>query len=377
MIPFIDLKAQRRRLGDSIDTAIGGVLDHAGFIMGPEVKVLESQLAKFSGTRHAVACSSGTDALLLGLMALGVGRGDAVLVPSFTFVATAEVVALLGATPIFLDVDAESFNLAPSQVQAGAESAKQAGLRPVGVIVVDLFGRPADYQPIEAAADTMDLWVLCDAAQSYGAVAGDGRKVGTVGRMTTTSFFPAKPLGCYGDGGAILTDDDDLAQVMRSLLVHGKGTDKYDNVRIGMNGRIDTIQAAILIEKLSIFPDEIEARNAVARRYCDAFADLAGVTPPLLGDNAVVSTWAQFTLRLECIDRSAFQAALKQDGVPTAVYYPKPLHQQTAYRDFPMAGNGLPVSEQLSQTVVSLPMHPYLEAGDQSRIIDAVTRAAA
>ena len=368
-IAFIDLQAQRRRIGAKMDEAVLRVVNHGGYVMGPEVKQIEADLAAFCGAREVISCSNGTDALTLVLRARGVGPGDAVLCPSFTFAATAEVVALAGATPIFVDIDADTFNMNAESLKVGVVEARLAGLNPVAVIPVDLFGLPADYDAILPLAEELGLWVLSDAAQSFGGVY-KGRKVGTLGAATTTSFFPAKPLGCYGDGGAIFTDDSELAAVIRSLRVHGQGSDKYDNVRIGINGRLDTIQAAVLIEKLKIFPDEIEARDRVAQRYNDGLRDVAAVpgTPEDL-----TSTWAQYTLRIA--KRDAVAASLKERGVPTAIYYPKPLHQQTAYRDFPVAGNGLPVSERLAGEVLSLPMHPYLEPDLQDWIIETVTDA--
>ena len=365
-IAFIDLLAQRRRLGAKIDEAVLKVVNHGGYVMGPEVKQLEADLAAFCGAREVISCSNGTDALTLVLRARGVGPGDAVLCPSFTFAATAEVVALAGATPVFVDIDADTFNMNIASLEQGLATARAAGLTPKCVIPVDLFGLPADYDAILPFAEANGLWVLSDAAQSFGGVY-KGRKVGTMGLATSTSFFPAKPLGCYGDGGAIFTDDSELAAVIRSLRVHGQGSDKYDNIRIGINGRLDTIQAAVLIEKLKIFPDEIEARDRVARRYNDGLRDVAGVPETPQG---LTSTWAQYTLRVA--NRDAVAASLKEQGVPTAIYYPRPLHQQTAYRDFPVAGNGLPGSERLAAEVLSLPMHPYLEAELQDWIIETV-----
>lgn len=372
-IAFIDLQAQRSRLGQRIDSAIQRVLDHGRFIMGPEVADLESRLSAFCGAGHTIACSSGTDALTLVLMAKGVGPGDAVLVPSFTFAATAEVVVLLGATPVFLDVLAESFNLDSASLETGIKTARDAGLRPVGVIAVDLFGLPADYVSIEPICAREGLWLLDDAAQSFGADY-KGRRIGTIGTATATSFFPAKPLGCYGDGGAVFTEDDDLAAKLRSLRVHGKGRDKYDNVSIGINGRLDTLQAAILLEKLAVFEDEIAARDRVARRYSEALESVVGT--PVCPDG-LTSVWAQYTIRLAPETRGAVAATLKDQGIPTAIYYPLPLHRQTAYRDFPVAGNGAPVAEALSHEVLSLPMHPYLCERNQDRIIWAVERAVA
>ena len=370
-IPFIDLGAQRRRLGQSVDDAILKVVNHGAYVMGPEIAALEAQLSAFCGARHALSCANGTDALGLILMAKGVKAGDAVLCPSFTFAATAEVVAWMGATPVFVDILDDTFNLDPASLENAVVTARRLGLNPVGLISVDLFGLPADYDAIEPICAREGLWLLSDAAQSFGATY-KGRKVGTIGMATATSFFPAKPLGCYGDGGAVFTDDDELADVMRSLRVHGQGTDKYDNVRIGINGRLDTIQAAILIEKLKIFPDEIAARDRVARRYNELLRPMA-IVPEVPRD--LTSVWAQYTLRIRGFDRDAFQSDLKAAGIPTAVYYPKPLHRQTAYKAYPVAGNGLPVSERLADEVVSLPMHPYLTEEVQDRIVRAVRDA--
>ena len=365
-VPLLDLHAQYSPLRSALLDAVTRVCDSQRFIGGPEVEGLERDLEAYLRTPHALGMSSGTDALVAALMALNIGPGDEVITPTYSFFATAGSVARLGAQPVLVDIDADTFNMNAEGLKAGVTEAKRAGLNPVAVIPVDLFGLPADYDTLLPLAEELDLWVLSDAAQSFGGVY-KGRKVGTMGVATTTSFFPAKPLGCYGDGGAIFTDDSELAAVIRSLRVHGQGADKYDNVRIGINGRLDTIQAAVLIEKLKIFPDEIEARDRVARRYNDGLSDVAGVprTP-----DGLTSTWAQYTLRLA--NRDAVAALLKDRGVPTAIYYPKPLHQQTAYRDFPVAGNGLPVSERLAGEVLSLPMHPYLEPDLQDRIIETV-----
>jgi dTDP-4-amino-4,6-dideoxygalactose transaminase len=367
-IPFIDLGAQRRRLGASVNDAIMRVVDHGGYIMGPEVFALEADLAAFCGAKHVISCANGTDALALVLMAKNVRPGDAILCPSFTFAATAEVVAWLGATPIFVDVREDTFNMDIASLEAGLRTAREQGLRPLGVIPVDLFGQPADYDAIEPFCEREGLWILSDAAQSFGATY-KGRKIGTIGEATSTSFFPAKPLGCYGDGGAVFTDSDELAEVLVSLRIHGQGVDKYENVRVGMNGRLDTMQAAVLIEKLKIFPDEIVARDRIARRYNDALRDVAIVPEVMEG---ATSVWAQYTLRIPGFDRGAFQAGLKDKGVPTAIYYPKPLHQQIAYRHHPVAGNGLPVSDRIAHEVISLPMHPYLDEETQDRVIAAV-----
>lgn len=368
-IEFIDLQAQRRRLGDRIDKAIARVLDHGAFIMGPEVGELEERLADYCGVRHAISCASGTDALLLPLLAWGIGPGDAVFVPTFTFAATAEVVALAGATPVFVDILPDTFNIDPASLAAAIDAESASGRRPVGIIAVDLFGQPADYDAVEKLARDHGLWLLADAAQSFGA-AYHGRRVGSIGDAAATSFFPAKPLGCYGDGGAVFTDDDGLADVMRSLRVHGKGSDKYDNVRVGLNGRLDTIQAAILLEKLAIFDEELAARQTVADRYAELLGD-AVVVPTLI--DGVTSAWAQYTIRVP--DRDGVAAALKAEGIPTAVYYPKPLHLQTAYRSFPVAPGGAEMSANASKSVLSLPMHPYMDEGVSKRVGAAVHAA--
>jgi dTDP-4-amino-4,6-dideoxygalactose transaminase len=371
-IPFIDLAAQRRRLGTSVDEAVSRVLSHCQFINGPEVSALEAELAKFSGAKHVVTCASGTDALLMVLMAKKVGPGDAVLCPSFTFCATGESVALTGATPVFVDVDEATFNIDAASLKRGIATAKARGLKPVGVIPVDLFGQSADHDAIAAVARAEGLFVLDDAAQGFGA-SYKGRRIGTFGLATATSFFPAKPLGCFGDGGAIFTDDDELAQTLRSIRVHGQGSDKYDNVRLGLTGRLDTMQAAVLLEKLKIFEDEIAARNEVAERYARGLGNV--VTVPRLAAGCG-SIWACYTIRLpEGTDRDGFAAALKAQGVPTAIYYAKSMHQQTAYRDFPVAEGGLPVSERLSNDVISLPIHAYIDEATQGRIIEAVRGA--
>jgi dTDP-4-amino-4,6-dideoxygalactose transaminase len=368
-IPFIDIAAQRRRLGPAVEEAVARVLAHCQFINGPEVAALEAALAAFSGAKHVVTCASGTDALLMVLMAKGVGRGDAVLCPSFTFCATGEAVALTGATPVFVDVDETTFNIDAASLKRGIATAKRLGLKPRGVIAVDLFGQSADYDAVVSVADAEGLFVLDDAAQSFGG-SYKGRRLGGMGLITATSFFPAKPLGCYGDGGAIFTDDGAFAETLRSIRVHGQGSDKYDNVRLGLTGRLDTIQAAVLIEKLKIFDDEIAARNRVADRYAQGLGNVVTV-PRLAGGNT--SVWAQYTIRLPGgTDRDAFAAALKAQGIPTAIYYSKSMHQQTAYKDYPVADGGLAVCERLSSDVISLPMHAYLDEPSQDRVIQAV-----
>ena len=369
-IPFIDLQAQRRRLGSRIEAAIARVLAHGQFIFGPEVGELERRLAAFAGAAHCVACANGTDALALVLMAKGVRPGDAVFVPAFTFVATAEVVAWMGATPVFVDVIEDSFNIDPASLEAAIAAAPGLGLRPRAVIPVDLFGQPADYRLLLPIAAAHGLLVLADAAQSFGASL-DGRRVGTFGAATATSFFPAKPLGAYGDGGAVLTDDAALAALLRSLINHGAGAERYDNVRIGMNGRLDTLQAAILIEKLALFEEEIAARDRIALRYSAALGPIAARGPRLIAGAS--SVWAQYTLILDERDRVA--SDLKAAGIPTAIHYPKALSHQEGYRRYPSVPGGVPVAERLAQRVLSLPMHPYLEPATQDRIIAALRRA--
>ena len=370
-IQFIDLQAQRKFLGSRIDDAIARVLEHGRYIMGPEIKDLEAKLSQFGQMERTVSCSNGTDAISLPLMAFGVGPGDAVFVPSFTFAATAEVVALCGATPVFVDILPDTFNMDPAHLKLAIDGIKAEGkLIPKAVIVVDLFGQIADYPVLKSVADAEGLKLIADAAQGFGSTLHDNH-AGYWADVVTTSFFPAKPLGCYGDGGAVLTNDHALADIMESIRVHGKGTDKYDNVRIGLNARLDTLQAAILIEKLDIFAGEINKRNAVASRYAQELGDV--VTTPFVMDGAI-STWAQYTLKVK--NREQFQASLKEAGVPTAVYYPKPLHQQTAYKNYPCGGNGLPVSDRLASEVVSLPMHPYLDEETQNVIIASVKKAA-
>jgi dTDP-4-amino-4,6-dideoxygalactose transaminase len=371
-VPFIDLAAQRRRLGTSVDEAVARVLTHCQFINGPEVTQLEAALAAFSGAKHVVTCASGTDALLMVLMAKDVGPGDAVLCPSFTFCATGEAVALTGATPVFVDVDEATFNIDTDSLKRGIATARRLGLKPRAVIPVDLFGQSADHDAIGTVAETEGLFVLDDAAQGFGA-SFKGRRLGTFGLATATSFFPAKPLGCFGDGGAIFTDDITLAETLRSVRVHGQGSDKYDNVRFGLTARLDTMQAAILIEKLKIFEDEIAVRNKIAERYARGLGNVVSI--PRLASGCT-SVWAQYTIRLpNGTDRDGFAAALKAQGIPTAVYYVKSIHQQTAYRHFPVADGGLPVSERLSGDVISLPMHAYLDEATQERVIKAVRGA--
>ena len=370
LIPFIDLQAQRRRLGAPLDAAIKQAVEGGQWILGPQVAQLEKDLATFTGVKHAIACANGTDALLLILRAWGVGPGDAVFVPAFTFAASGEVVALAGAIPVFVDVLADTFNMDPASLEAAIALVKREGkLTPKAVMPVDLFGQPADYRALSPIVKREGLKMLCDTAQGFGGVL-DGKRTGAIGDAAATSFFPAKPLGCYGDGGACFTNDDALKDLLLSLRMHGQGADRYEHVRVGYNSRLDTIQAAILIEKLKIFPEEIKKRNAVAARYNAAFAGNNRLMTPHVIVGAT-SSWAQYTLQVE--NRATFQATLKKVGVPTAVYYPIPLSRQRAYGHYPSAPT--PVSLALSAKVISLPMHPYLEADVQDRIIAAVLNA--
>ncbi len=366
-IAFIDLKAQQARLRDRIDAALKRVLDHGAYVMGPEVAEFERQLGAFGGASHVLSCASGTDAVALPLMAWGIGRGDAVFCPSFTFAATAEVVPWFDAVPVFVDILPDTYNIDPEALERAILEVKAKGqLKPAAIIAVDLFGQPADYPKIADIARRHGLKLIADSAQGFGSTL-DGKHPLHWADCTATSFFPAKPLGAYGDGGAVLTNDAELYAVMHSLRVHGQGTDKYDNVRIGLNSRLDTMQAAILIEKLAVFPEEIVWRNRIADRYARLLQG-AVETPTVIAGG--ISTWAQYTVETE--DRDALMAALKEQGVPTAAYYPKPLHVQTAYRDFPVAGNGLPVSMDKAGKVVSLPMHADLDEATQDRIVEAV-----
>jgi dTDP-4-amino-4,6-dideoxygalactose transaminase len=371
MIPFIDLATQQKRIRPQIEAAITKVLDHGAYIMGPEIDALETQLSAFCGASYTLSCANGTDALALVLMAKNVGPGDAVFVPAFTFAATAEVVAWMGAKTVCIDVLEDTFNMDPASLEKGIQKAKEAGFRPVGVIPVDLFGQAADYDEINKIAETHGLWVLADAAQSFGGTY-KSRKIGTLAESTSTSFFPAKPLGCYGDGGAVFTSNKELLKVLQSLRVHGQGEDKYQNVRVGMNGRCDTLQAAILIEKLAIFPEEIELRQRVAKRYSEGLQDI--VKTPFVRPDCI-STWAQYTVKVDSHKRKEIMGSLKQEGIPSVVYYPFPIHHLQAYKNSLCATERLPVSEELSHTVLSLPMHPYLTEEVQDHIIKSFRAA--
>ena len=380
MIPFIDLQAQRARIADRVDTAVRRVIESGRYILGPEVQEFERQLAAFCGAKHAVSCANGTDALVLPLIAWGVGRGDAVLCPAFTFVATAEIVPWLGAEPVFVDIDPMTYNLDPAALERAIAAIKAEGrLTPKAVIAVDLFGHPADYPAISEICKRHGLKLIADSAQGFGCTL-NGRHPSSWADATTTSFFPAKPLGAYGDGGAVLTDDAALKDVMESMRMHGQASArdmaehnfhgheaKYLNVRLGMNSRLDTVQAAILLEKLAIFQDEIDARMRVAARYSEALRPHVASVPALA--KGVVSVWAQYTIEHEA--RDALAAHLKAQGVPTAVYYPIPLHRQPAYARYAAPG-GLPVSDAAAGRVISLPMHAYLDEATQDRVVAAV-----
>jgi dTDP-4-amino-4,6-dideoxygalactose transaminase len=368
MIPFIDLQAQRARIADKIDAAVSKVIRSGAYIFGPEVKQLEGQLAEFAQAKHCIANANGTDALVLPLWAWGVGEGDAVFCPSFTFAATAEIVPWTNATPVFVDVLPDTYNMDPKSLEAAIAGIKKEGkLKPRAVIAVDLFGQPADYPAIAAICKREGLKLIADSAQSYGCTL-NGKHPMAWADAQTTSFFPAKPLGCYGDGGATLTNNDDDNVMMRSLAFHGaSGDDKYNCARIGMNSRLDTIQAAILIEKLAIFAHEIVARNDIADRYAQM---LEGVVQTPCVIEGGVSTWAQYVI--EADNRDALAAHLRDAGIPTAQYYPKPLHKQTAYESFPIGAGGLKVSETIAHRVLALPMHPYLDGQTQTKITNAI-----
>ncbi len=365
---FIDLTAQQKLIRPQLDAAIKKVLDHGQYIMGSEVKELESQLCEFTGARHALTCANGTDALTLVLMAWGIGTGDAVFVPSFTYVATAEAPAQVGAIPFFVDVLEDTFNIDPDSFKQAIVDCRKHGLNPSVVIAVDLFGQPADVDAITEIAHSENIKVLVDGAQSFGAIT-KGRRVGLMGDATTTSFFPAKPLGCYGDGGAVFTSSDKDFEIINSIRLHGKGSQKYDNIRIGLNSRLDTIQASILIEKLKLFPRELELRASVANRYSKLLSGVC-VVPTLKNGND--SSWAQYTLRVD--NRDGLQAKLKDVGIPSVIYYPIPLSKQIGYKHYPSVSTGVDISETLSKKVLSLPMHPYLSHESQDYIVEAVIK---
>jgi dTDP-4-amino-4,6-dideoxygalactose transaminase len=405
---FIDLKAQQKRIKVQLDANIQKVLAHGSYIMGPEVAQLETKLASYVGVKHALSCASGTDALLMALMACKVGPGDAIFTTPFTFIATAEVVSILGATPVFVDIDPKTYNIVPAKLEEAIKALKandpslyplplklhplpspgdarsagvgkgaltDAGLRLRGVIPVDLFGLPADYDAINKIAKDHGLFVIEDAAQSFGAEY-KGKKSCSFGKIACTSFFPAKPLGCYGDGGMCFTDDDSLAATLDSIRVHGKGAHKYENARIGINGRLDTLQAAILLAKFDIFPEEIELRQAVAQRYSSLLAPHSSLLTPHAAEGCK-SAWAQYSLLAENeAQRTALMERLKAAGIPTAIYYPKPLHLQAAFAELGYKPGDFPISEDVANRIFSLPMHPYLVEPVQKVIVDALADSA-
>ncbi len=367
---FVDLQTQFEVLEQGIRTGIDSVLRHGKFIMGPEVYELEKRLARYVGVKYAISCSSGTDALLMALMAEKIGPGDAVFTTPFTFVATSEVISLLGATPIFVDIDSETFNIDHHKLLLAIEAMKKndpsiyplpkvpcgiSALKPRGVIPVDIFGLPADYDPLLEIAGREGLFVLEDAAQSFGG-AYKGRRAGGLGHAGATSFFPAKPLGCYGDGGAVFTDDEVYAEKLRSIRNHGQGSEKYDNIRTGLNGRLDTLQAAILLEKLKVFPDELASRQRIANKYTQLLSR-HGITVQHIPDDCS-SAWAQYSILSD--SRDVIHNALKKEGIPSMIYYPKGLHQQTAYSGLEFAADDFPVTEKICERILSLPIHPYL-----------------
>jgi len=384
---FIDLDAQQKRIRERLEKNIKAVLDHGQYIMGPEIQLLEERMADYVGVNSAVACASGTDALLLALMAYNVGAGDAIFTTPFTFVATGEVISLLGATPVFVDIDPQSFNIDPLRLEQAISAIHSknppgcalprsdgvGSLKPRGIIAVDLFGLPAEYQQLKTIAEKNNLFIIEDAAQAFGAEY-HGKKACALTEIGCTSFFPAKPLGCYGDGGMCFTDDQKLSEIIKSVRVHGKGADKYDNVRIGINGRMDTIQAAVLLSKFEIFPEEIELRQRVAERYRELLLNLDSIKLPQVPEG-VKSVWAQYSiLAKDETHRSRLQAKLKEARIPTAIYYPKPLHLQTAYRSLGYAQGDFAVSEDCSRRILSLPMYPYLALDEQQQIASVIAQ---
>ncbi|WP_041544519.1 MULTISPECIES: DegT/DnrJ/EryC1/StrS family aminotransferase [Chelativorans] len=367
---FIDLGKQRDRIQEKLEKRLAKVLAEGRYILGPEVAEFEEKIAAYLGVKYAIACANGTDALLIPLMAKGIGPGDAVFVPSFTFAATAEVVALAGASPVFVDIDPETYNIDIDSLQAAIAAVREKGeLAPKAIIPVDLFGLAADYSAISRIAAREGLFVIEDAAQATGGSQGN-TMCGAFGDVAGTSFYPAKPLGCYGDGGAMFTNDGDLAEILRSVAFHGKGQSQYDNVRIGVNSRLDTMQAAILIEKLAILSEEMELRQKVAARYSEALGDVVKV-PAIPSGNR--SAWAQYAIETPARDK--VRAALKEEGIPSVVYYEKPLHLQEAYAAYPRAPKGLEVSETLPERILCLPMHPYLSEADQDRVVATIRSA--
>jgi UDP-2-acetamido-2-deoxy-ribo-hexuluronate aminotransferase len=368
-IPFVDLKTQYLNIKDEVDLAAQKVHEHGCYIMGPEVSELESQLANYTNCKHVITVSSGTDALLAILLSQNVGKGDAVFIPSFTFTATAEVVMLIGAEPVFVDIDPQTFNIDINDLSEKIEFIKQEGrLNPKIIMPVDLFGLPVDYDAIKKLVEDEGLFILADAAQSFGGSYKE-KKVGTLADATATSFFPAKPLGCYGDGGAVLTNNDDCAEIIRSIRLHGKGSSKYEIERVGLNARLDTIQAAMMLPKLKIFPEELEKREELARYYDERLKEFVMIPKRINGNT---SAWAQYTILVK--NREHLSKSLKEKGIPTAVYYPRPIHKQKAYKKF-ASKEGCPVSERISNEVLSLPMHPYMEKNTAKYICDELINA--
>ena len=373
MMPFIDLAAQQSRIKPQIDTAIAKVLSHGKYIMGPEVAQLEADLCDFVGAKHCITVSNGTDALIAALQAYEVGLGDAIITTPFTFFATVEAIMFVGATPVFADIDADTFNICPNQIEIAIENTKADGkLNLRGLMPVDLFGLCCDYDSINAIAKANDLFVIQDSAQAFGASTPDGRKAPTHGDIGTTSFFPAKPLGCYGDGGALFTDNDDLAARMRSIRVHGKGIDKYDNVRVGQNCRLDTIQAAILIEKLKVYQPEMDSRQRNADQYAKRLGEVSASSSVIVPatPTGYRSVWAQYTIRVQ--DRTAVSASLKESGIPSVVYYRTPCHLLNACQDLGHKLGDFPNAEHVSQEALSLPFHPYLTDNNLKLVTDAL-----
>ena len=365
---FIDLSKQQSLIKNKINSRIQTVLKHGHYIMGPEVFEFEKNLKVFTGVNEVISCANGTDALTLVLKAWNVSKGDAVYIPSFTYVASAEAACILGATPVFVDVNYSTFNMDYKSLEKSIENSKKLNLTPKAIIPVDLFGQPADYNNIIKIAKEYKIKTLIDSAQSFGA-SYNGKRVGSFGDACITSFFPAKPLGCYGDGGAVFTNDQELSDIIKSLRFHGKGTDKYDHVKVGMNSRLDTIQSAILLEKLKIFEDEIQKRNEVAKIYSKYLKPIVDIPTIIEG---VKSVWAQYTIKHPQRDR--LQKFLKKENIPTAIYYPKALSKQEAYNSYRVFHEKKMVSEKLSKCVLSLPMHPYLEKNDQESIISAIEK---
>ncbi len=373
-VPFLDLKAQQARIAADLRTRLDRVLAHCQFILGPEVAELEAALAKFCGAKHCIGVSSGTDAIQIALMAERIGPGDAVFLPAFTYTATAEVPLVLGATPVFVDVDPRTFQIDPAHLEHRIADVRAAGkLRPRALIGVDLFGQPADWPALREIAVREGLFTLDDLAQSFGAT-HHGRALGAEADATATSFFPSKALGAYGDGGALFTESDERAALYRSLRTHGEGTTRYEVLRTGMNGRLDTMQAAVLLSKLTVFPEELTARERIARYY-DSRLGNAVMTPARVPDST--SAWAIYAILLrDAAERERVQASLKSAGVPTAIYYPRPLHRQPAYRD-QHDGATLPVSEDLAERILALPIHPDLTEADAAHICDSLLAAVA